>query len=103
MPAPRFWKFEEIEEEKNICSSNSSTQAEDAKKYNEMRRTVRNSIESEKNRMWDKKCGEINAYIGERRCLESWKFIISMETSRREEFHPIKPLNAYYRKTDKNK
>jgi len=30
--------------------------------------------------MWDRKCQEINTYIGGRKCAEVWKFIKGVRT-----------------------
>ncbi|KAL3277483.1 hypothetical protein HHI36_012829, partial [Cryptolaemus montrouzieri] len=35
----------------------------------------RNTITNEKNRLWDKKCEEVNTHMGGRRNIEAWKFI----------------------------
>jgi len=40
-----------------------------------MKRQRRGIIRAEKNEMWDRKCQEINMYIGGRKCTEAWEFI----------------------------
>ena len=37
--------------------------------------------------MWDRKCQEINTYIGGRKCGEAWKFIKKVRTSEKESVH----------------
>jgi len=43
--------------------------------YLEIKRKTKRIIIVEKNEMWDRKCQQINAYIGGRKCTEAWKFI----------------------------
>ena len=43
--------------------------------YLEIKRETRGVIREEKNEMWDRKCQEINTYIGGRKYIEAWKFI----------------------------
>jgi len=50
------------------------------RKKNEIRR----SVNAEKNKIWDKKCAEINTYIGRRRSTETWKFIKKYNNRERE-------------------
>jgi hypothetical protein len=37
--------------------------------------------------MWDRKCQEINTYIGGRKGTEAWKFIKQVRTSEKESVH----------------
>jgi len=34
--------------------------------------------------MWDRKCQEINTYIGGRKCGEAWKFIKKLEHQKKK-------------------
>ena len=47
-------------------------------------RETRRIIGAEKKEMWDRKCQEINTYIGGRKCTEAWSFIKSVRTSGKE-------------------
>ena len=55
--------------------------------YLEIRRQTRGIIREEKNEMWDRKCLEINTYIGSRKCTEAWEFIKQVGTSEKESVH----------------
>lgn len=48
---------------------------DDRQAYLEIRRQTRNKIATEKRNMWDKKCKEIDTYVGGRKSTESWRFI----------------------------
>lgn len=41
----------------------------------------------EKNRIWDKKCQEIDTYNGGRQCTEAWKFIKNVRNSGKEKVY----------------
>ncbi|KAL3287057.1 hypothetical protein HHI36_001545 [Cryptolaemus montrouzieri] len=43
--------------------------------YNRKTKEVRNTITNEENRLWVKKCEEVNTHIGERRNTEAWRFV----------------------------
>jgi hypothetical protein len=53
----------------------STKRYEDKQAYLENKRQTRRIIRAEKNEMWDRKCQEINKYIGGKKCTETWKFI----------------------------
>ena len=50
--------------------------------------------------MWDRKCQEINKYVGGKKCTETWKFIKIVRTSEKESVHlqmiPIDRWVQYY-------
>ena len=52
--------------------------------------------------MWDQKCGEIDTYIGGRRCTEVWKFLRNVKTAHKDtspvELIPIGGWKTYYKK-----
>lgn len=75
-----IWWNEEIDclikEKKNAYKKwLSSKQQQDRVAYLEVKRTTRQKIRTAKREIWDKKCQEINTYLGGRKCAESWKFI----------------------------
>ena len=76
-----MWWTEEIEslvakKKKKLYQKWLNTKRYDDKHaYLEIKRQTRGIIRAEKNVMWDRKCQEINTYIGGRKCTEAWKFI----------------------------
>jgi len=50
--------------------------------------------------MWDRKCQEINMYIGGKKCIEAWKIIKKVKTAEKESVHlqliPIDRWVQYY-------
>jgi len=66
------------------------------------KRKTRRIIIAEKNEMWDRKCQEINMYVGGRKCSEASKFIKKVRTSEKESVHlqmiPIDKWVQYYQK-----
>lgn len=52
--------------------------------YDKIKRKVRRAINFNRNETWDKKCKEIDTYIGGRKCSEVWKFIKSIKTTGKE-------------------
>jgi len=48
---------------------------EDKQAYLEIKRQTRGIVRAEKNEMWNRKCQEINMYIGGRKRTEAWKCI----------------------------
>lgn len=92
-----------IEKKKNaykkwLCSK----QQQDRDSYLEIKRITRQKVTAAKREIWDKKCQEINSYLGGRKCTESWKFISMVKAP--EKFAPglqLIPLNKwkeYYEK-----
>ena len=72
----------------------STKRHEDKQMYLEIRRQKRGIIREEKNEMWDRKCLEINTYIGGRKCTEAWEFIKQVRTSEKESVHlQMLPIN----------
>jgi hypothetical protein len=65
----------------------STKRYEDKRAYLEINRQTRRIITAEKNEMWDRKCQEINAYIGGRKCTEAWKFIKKFRKKKKESVH----------------
>ena len=65
-----------VEKRKELYQKQLNTKKyEDKQEYLEIKRKTRRIIIAEKNEMWDRKCQEINTYIGGRKCSEVWKFI----------------------------
>lgn len=62
----------------------SSKSEEDKQIYIAKRNEVRRNVNAEKNKLWDKKCTEVNTYIGGKRSTEVWKFIKATTTEKRE-------------------
>jgi hypothetical protein len=76
----KMWWTEEIkgliEKRKKLYQKWVNTKRyEDKQAYLEIKRQTRRIIIAEENEMWDRKCQEINTYIGGRMCTEAWKFI----------------------------
>ena len=100
-----MWWTEEIEylieKKKELQHKLLNTKTyEDKKSHIEIKRQTRRIIIAEKNEMWDRKCQEINTYIGGRKCTEAWKFIKKFRTSEKESVHlqmiQIDKLVQYY-------
>lgn len=53
----------------------SSKKEEDRQIYRACRKDTKKSVLEKKEKSWDKKCREIETYIGGRRCTEAWKFL----------------------------
>ena len=88
----KMWWTEEIKglvaKKKKVYQKWLSTKRyEDKHAYLEIKRQTRRIIRAEKNEMWDRKCQEINTYIGGRKCTEAWKFIKRVRTSGKESVH----------------
>ncbi|XP_030762016.1 craniofacial development protein 2-like [Sitophilus oryzae] len=87
-----IWWNEEIDclikEKKNAYKKwLSSKQQQDGVAYLDyiyIYRTTRQKIRTAKREIWDKKCQEINTYLGGRKCAESWKFINQVKTSEKQ-------------------
>ena len=95
----KIWWTEEIEnlvaKKKTLYQKWLSTKRqEDKQVYLEIKRQTRGAITAEKNEMWDRKCQEINTYIGGRRCTEAWKFIKKVRISEKGSAHlQMIPIN----------
>ncbi|CAG9832393.1 unnamed protein product [Diabrotica balteata] len=91
----KLWWNKEIEalaEEKRqayIIIRLSSKQQKDRDEYLELKRITRRTTVKAKREMWDKKCQEINTYLGGRKCTETWKFLSKIRTNERKNKHPI--------------
>lgn len=48
---------------------------ENRQMYREKRERVKEMIQDEKRNVWDRKCRQVETYIGGRRCTEAWNFI----------------------------
>ena len=88
----KMWWTEEIEDfvgkKKELYQKWLHTKRyEDKQAYLEIKRKTRRIIIAEKNEMWDRKCQEINTYIGGRKCSEARKFIKKVRTSEKESVH----------------
>lgn len=75
-----MWWTEEVEgliEKKNKLYQKwlNAKRYEDKQEHVEIKRQTRKIIIAEKNKMWDRKCQEINRYIGGRKYTEAWKFV----------------------------
>lgn len=57
---------------------------EDKQAYDNIKRETRQKINHSKNEMWDRKCQEIETYIGGRKCTEAWEFIKKVKKTRSE-------------------
>jgi len=85
-----MWWTEEIEglveeKKKKLYQKRLNTKRhEDKHAHLEIKRQTRRITRAEKNEMWDRKCQEINTYIGGRKCTEAWSFIKSVRTSGKE-------------------
>ncbi|XP_030757605.1 craniofacial development protein 2-like [Sitophilus oryzae] len=100
-----IWWNEEIDclikEKKNAYKKwLSSKQQQDRDTYLEVKRTTRQKIRTAKREIWDKKCQEINTYLGGRKCAESWKFINKVKTSEKQtaklQLIPMNKWKEYY-------
>ena len=100
-----MWWTEEIEDlidrkKKQYQKWLNTKREEDKQAYLETKRQARRIIIAEKNEMWDRKCQEINTYIGGRKCTEAWKFIKNVRTSEKRSVHlqmiPIDRWVQYY-------
>lgn len=49
--------------------------SEDRKMYTRINREVKKVVKEKKNQMWERKCSEINRYLGGTRVTEAWKFV----------------------------
>lgn len=86
----KIWWNEQIEDlvkqKKELYLKWLSTKKdEDHNEYKKMTQLVKKTIIKEKNNIWEKKCQEINAYIGGRRCTEAWRFIKTIKSNEREQ------------------
>ncbi|XP_044745289.1 uncharacterized protein LOC123307136 [Coccinella septempunctata] len=86
----KLWWNDEIEElirrKKQLYQKWLNTQTEeDRGSYMEMKRLTRRTISAAKRQMWDKKCMEINTYLGGSECSETWKFIKRVKSSGRNQ------------------
>ncbi len=85
----KYWINEELINEirtkKQLFAKWLSTY-EDKDKYNYIiqRRRVRNLIRKEKQQSWERKCKEIEMYIGGRKTTEVWKYIRNIKSPCRE-------------------
>jgi len=100
-----MWWTEEIEDlvgkKKELYQKGLNTKRyKDKQAYLEIKRKTRRIITAEKNEMWDRKCQEINMYIGGRKCSEAWKVNKKVRTSEKESVHlqmiPIDKWVQYY-------
>jgi len=97
----KMWWTEEIEDlvekKKELCRKWLNTKRyDDKQEYLEIKRKTIQTIIAEKNEMWDRKCQEINTYIGGRKCSEAWKFIKKVRTSEKESVHlPMIPIDKW--------
>jgi hypothetical protein len=87
-----MWWTEEIEglieKKKKLYQKWLNTKRhEDKQAYLEIKRQTRRITVAEKNEMWNRKCQEINTYIGGKKCTEAWKFIKQVRTSEKESVH----------------
>lgn len=67
---------------------------EDRLIYNNKKNEVRRTVKREKDKMWDHKCNEVNAYIGGRKNTEAWKFIKAHTIDSREKV-PIQIIQQH--------
>jgi len=85
-----MWWTEEIEgfveeKKKNIYQKWLNTKRQEDKHAQlEIKRQTRGIIGAVEKEMWDRKCQEINTYIGVRKCAEAWSFIKGVRTSGKE-------------------
>ncbi|XP_044757762.1 uncharacterized protein LOC123315921 [Coccinella septempunctata] len=85
----KIWWNDEIEEiiaqkKKAYMKWITTRLQEDRDTYNAMKRATRNKINKAKNEIWDKKCREIDTYIGGRKSTEVWKFIKNVKSTGKE-------------------
>jgi len=71
-----MWRTEEIEgfveKKKKLYQKWLNTKRhEDKQVYLAIERQTRRIVIAEKNEMWDRKCQEINTYIGGKKCTEA--------------------------------
>lgn len=86
----KIWWTEEIEEliegKKKIYLRWLNTKShEDREAFRSIKRRTRQKINHLKSEMWDRKCREIEGYIGGRRNTEAWKFIEKVRKTGNEE------------------
>ncbi|XP_072384738.1 uncharacterized protein [Diabrotica undecimpunctata] len=62
----------------------SSKQQKYRDEYLELKRITRRTTVKAKREMWDKKCQEINTYLGGRKWTETWKFLSKIRTNKRK-------------------
>jgi hypothetical protein len=100
-----MWWTEEIEDlidqkKKQYQKWLNTKRQEDKQVCLETKRQARRIIIAEKNEMWDRKCQEINTYIGGRKCTEARKFIKNIRKSEKRSVHlqmiPIDRWVQYY-------
>lgn len=85
----KIWWTKDIEElierKKRIYLKWLNTKkAEDKETFKNIKKKTRQKINHLKNEMWDRKCQEIEGYIGGRQCTEAWKFIGRVRKTGRE-------------------
>lgn len=102
----KIWWNEEIEqkvkEKKDAYLKWLNTKSDDDRQeYVRKRARVKKVVTEEKKKTWDRKCSEIEMYIGGKRCTEAWKFIDSIRTDKKKVIlEPIsgKDWEDYYSK-----
>lgn len=94
----KIWWNEEIEmvikQKKQAYLKWLNTKSEeDHATFKEIKRQARRLITAEKNKVWDKKCQDINTYIGGRKCTEVWNFIGALKNTGKDNafLQTIKP------------
>lgn len=50
----------------------------------EAKNLVRNTVEAEKNKLWDDKCAEVESYVGGQKCSVAWRFIRATKENHRD-------------------
>lgn len=88
----RYWITQdleqEIEEKKRLYEKWLSTKkAENKEEYKIQRNRVRNMIRKEKQQSWERKCQEVEMYIGGTKTNEIWKFIKQVKSPKMEKVH----------------
>lgn len=103
----KLWWNDEIEElvdqKKKLYQKWLNTQhQEDRDQYLDIKRTTRRTINIAQKEMWDKKCSEINTYIGGKKCSESWKFMKNLKSDQKNKANvqiiPTKKWIDHYQK-----
>ena len=94
-------EVKELSQEKNRIYKKYLTQRTETNRqeYKEANKKLRQKIKCDKNNFWERKCSEINAYIGGAQATEVWQTIKGMKTNRKERFSLIdrEKWRVYYK------
>ncbi|XP_072392124.1 uncharacterized protein [Diabrotica undecimpunctata] len=85
-----------IEKKKAYARWLSTKHQVDRDKYLNLRRTTRRVVIAAKKEMWDRKCQDINTYIGGRKCSETWKLLYKIKNTERNTQFPTEKWKEHY-------